>query len=135
MEEFLFELLLGLLQVLFEFFLEIAGEAIMDFAVRGIARFFEAPDFRNPWVATVVYISLGVLTGGLSLIFFPHPIIHPSRIHGISLVISPVLAGLIMSLIGSALRKRDKEAIQLESFRYGFAFALGMAAMRFLFTR
>ena len=50
-------------------------------------------------------------------------------------VVSPILAGLGMSLMGSALRKRNKKAMQIESFGYGFAFALGMALVRFFFTR
>jgi hypothetical protein len=71
----------------------------------------------------------------LSLIFFPHPIVHPSKLHGISLFVSPVLAGVMMAGVGSLLRRRDKEVIQLESFRYGFALAFGMAAVRFLFAK
>jgi hypothetical protein len=73
--------------------------------------------------------------GGVSLMLFPHPIMHPTKIHGISLVIGPMLAGLVMSAVGSMLRRRDKEVIQLESFRYGFTFAFGMALVRFLFAK
>jgi hypothetical protein len=75
------------------------------------------------------------LTGGLSLLIFPHPLIHPSRIHGISLLINPVIAGGVMSLIGFMLRKRDKRVVQIENFGYGFAFAFGMALLRFFFAQ
>src|SRR5258708_7315718 len=54
----------------------------------------------------------------------------PSRV-----VISPVLAGGGMWMVGTALRKRNKKAMQIESFGYGFAFALGMAMVRFLFAK
>ncbi len=107
----------------------------MDLAFRRIARVFDPAGFKNPWTATVVYFVLGSVAGGVSLIFLPHPMVHPSRIHGISLLIGPTLAGLMMLGVGSMLRKRDKETIQLESFRYGFALAFGMALVRFLFAR
>lgn len=71
--------------------------------------------------------------GGISVLFFPHPIVHPSRFHGVSLIISPVLALLGMSFVGSTMRKRNR-VMQLESFGYGFAFAFGMALVRFFFT-
>jgi hypothetical protein len=36
-------------------------------------------------------------------------------------------------MVGSTLRKRDKKTIRIESFGYGFAFAFGMAVIRFLY--
>jgi hypothetical protein len=37
--------------------------------------------------------------------------------------------------MGSALRRRNKIAMQIESFGHGFAFAFGMALVRFLFVK
>jgi hypothetical protein len=65
---------------------------------------------------------------------FPHPLVHPSRFPGISVIISPVLAGLGMSFVGSMQRKHNRKVMQVESFGYGFAFAFGMALVRFLFV-
>ena len=39
-----------------------------------------------------------------------------------------------MSWIGSILQGRGKKVVQIESFRYGFAFAFGMALIRFFFV-
>jgi hypothetical protein len=39
-----------------------------------------------------------------------------------------------MSLTGFLLRQRGKTVVQIESFSYGFAFAFGMALVRFLFA-
>ena len=39
-----------------------------------------------------------------------------------------------MSVVGSVLRGRGKRSIPIETFWYGFAFALGMALIRFLFA-
>jgi len=133
------ELLIGFIEVLLEIFLEAAFEFAAEFIgaliLRGVAAVFDTSEFKNPLLACIGYLFLGGAAGGLSLLFFPHPLVHPSRVPGLSVVISPVLAGLGMSLVGSTLRKRNKKAMQIESFGYGFAFALGMAFVRFFFTR
>ena len=89
----------------------------------------------SPVLATVGYLVLGTTAGGVSLLLFPHPLVHPSRMHGISLLISPVITGALMSIVGYAYRRSGKQPAQIESFGYGFAFALGMAVIRFLFTK
>jgi hypothetical protein len=133
------ELLFSLLELFLEFFFEAAFEFAAEFLAsliwRGVAAVFDTTEFKNPARACIGYVFLGGVVGGLSLLLFPHPLVDPSRIPGLSVVISPVLAGLGMSLVGSTLRKRNKKAMQIESFGYGFAFAFGMALVRFFCTR
>ena len=135
----MFEILVAFLEVLLENFVEAAFEFAAEFigAIiwRGFAAVFDASEFKNPWLAYIGYVFLGGVAGGMSLLIFPHPLVHPSRIPGLSVVISPVLAGLGMSILGSTLRKRNKKTMQIESFGYGFAFALGMALVRFFFVK
>jgi uncharacterized membrane protein YeaQ/YmgE (transglycosylase-associated protein family) len=135
MGELLLELLLGLAEIFFEAFFELVGAALLDLVSRVLAKMFEDTEISSPILASIGYGLLGALTGGLSVLIFPHPLVHPSRIHGVSLLVSPVVAGAVMSLIGSTLRKRDKEVVQIESFGYGFVFAFGMAAVRFCFVK
>jgi hypothetical protein len=40
-----------------------------------------------------------------------------------------------MSMVGSTLRERNKKAMQIENFGYGFAFAFGMAFVRFFLAK
>jgi hypothetical protein len=135
--------MLELLFALLEMFFDLLFEAAFEFAAafvgaliwRGVAAVFDTSEFKNPPMAYLGYAFLGAVAGGLSLLFFPHPLVHPSRVHGVSLVISPILAGLGMSLAGSRMRKQNKKVMQIESFGYGFAFAFGMALVRFFFTR
>jgi hypothetical protein len=75
-------------------------------------------------------LLLGAATGALSVLIFPHPLFHHSHVHGVSLVISPVVTGLVMSQIGSVQRRRGRESTPMDW--YGFVFALAMAAMRFV---
>jgi hypothetical protein len=135
MLELLFEFLGMLLEIFLEAAFEFAVESVGALILRAVEAVFDTSEFKNPLLACVGYVFLGGVAGGLSLGFFQHPLVHPSRVPGLSVVISPVLAGLGMSLVGSTLRKRNKKTMQIESFGYGFAFAFGMALVRFVFTR
>ncbi len=133
MIEFLLELLLELIG---EFLFELAVTALMDLALRAIAKVFETLRLANPVLASITYVLLGASAGGVSLLVFPHPLVHPSRLHGINLLVSPLplVTGLAMSLIGSILSRQGKKVTQIESFGYGFAFAFGIALVRYLFA-
>ena len=131
MDDFLFALAELILEVLFE----LAGEAILDLALRALGEVLGSSEFKNPLLASFGYAVLGALTGGLSLVIFPHPLIHPSKIHGVSLLIAPVVTGSVMAMTGSILHRQGKKASQIESFGYGFTFAFGMALIRLVFTR
>lgn len=83
--------------------------AVLDLVLRAIAKLFETFRFANPVLALASYVLLDALSGGLSLLVFPHPLVHPSRLHGINLLVSPTATGLAMSLIGSMLSRQDKK--------------------------
>lgn len=138
MGEILAELLGFLAELLIEVFLALAGELILDLILRAIGRVFErvlsVEKGTNALLASLWYGALGVLAGVWSIKVFPHPLVHPSRAHGISLLIAPVVTGFLMSLFGSLLRRSGVRTVGLESFGYGFAFALGMAVIRFVFA-
>ena len=122
--EFLFEFI-------FEFILEILIQILAELGLHSIK---EAYRERNPFFALFGYLLLGLLSGGVSVLLFPHSFIRSQRFHGISLVIIPLLGGAVMSGIGMLRRRRGDELIQLDSFSYGAVFAFGMALIRFLFT-
>jgi hypothetical protein len=128
------DILLVLLEILGGLFFEAAFEFVAALVLRGIEAMLDTGDFKNPWLACVGYAFLGAVVGGISVFVFPHPLVHPSRVPGVSVIVSPVLAGLGMSVVGSVQRKRNKKVMQIESFGYGFAFAFGMALVRFFFV-
>jgi hypothetical protein len=132
------ELIAGLLSIVFEVFgealLQLAVEVIIALADRSVRSVSDESKAVNPVFAIAGYLSLGVAVGFVSLVLFPYPIFHPSKFHGVSLLASPILTGLAMSLMGTLLRRKGKQAMRIESFGYGFTFALGMAVMRFFFV-
>ena len=134
MEERLFHTIGAIGAILFEAFIEIVGEGLLDIGLRKVVDLFDLNGIIDPPLAAFTYFGLGAVTGTISILLFPHPFFHPSRLHGISLLISPVLTGAVMAFIGSTLNRKGKRTMQIESFSYGFAFALGMAIIRFFFA-
>ena len=131
MEDFLLGMLWAILEPILEGLIEYVFGAILGFLLRGLGEVFKVTKIESPPLAAFGYALFGVLAGVISLIFFPYRIVHRSKVPGLSLIVSPVIVGLLMSLTGSILRRQNKRVIRLESFWYGFAFALGMALWRF----
>jgi hypothetical protein len=135
MEELIGAILGGILEIICEFLLELTLAAVAGLLSRALRRFVVTVRRGNPIVSTVVFALVGAGFGFVSAFIFPHPLLHPSRFHGISLLISPVLTGLVMAWIGRAWRRRGRASVRIESFGYGFTFALAMALVRFWLVR
>jgi chromate transport protein ChrA len=139
------ELLAGILGAIVEFlleaFLEVIAAAVLDLVSRALLGLFKGlaeAVKHNRVLTSILYALLGALAGALSLLILPHPLIHheqPIRLHGISLLVSPIIAGFVLSLVGGILRRLGKKVTPVETFGYGFAFALGMALIRFFFAK
>ena len=129
---FLLELFLELFA---EFLLQLFAEVIVAVAWSVLGEVVETEQVRNKVVSVVMYLPLGAIIGVISLAVFPHPLVRPSTVHGISLLISPVVTGSVMALIGSILRRLNKKVVPIENFAYGFAFAFGMALVRLMLAR
>ena len=138
----LFAAILGSIAEFFlEAFLELGAAAILDLASRALAGLFKGVAEavkNNRALISIGYALLGILAGALSLLVLPHPLVHrehPTGFHGISLLISPMIAGFVLSAVGRVLRRLGRKVTPVATFGYGFAFALGMAVVRFLFAK
>jgi hypothetical protein len=120
-----------ILELLFEALIEIGLSAIIAGAYRLFRGFRITARRGSPVFAAAILITIGLLLGFLSVAIFPHPLVHPSRFHGISLLISPVVTGLVMAAVGGGIRRRGRIPVRIESFGYGFAFAFTFAFIRF----
>ncbi len=130
--EFLLEIVL---QGLVEGLLQAAFEILAELGLRSVSEPLRRREGRNKIMAGVGYGLLGCAAGGISLLLFPHALVRSTKFHGISLLTSPLLGGLAMSILGKIRRRQGKRLIDLDSFLYGFIFAFGMALIRFLFTK
>jgi hypothetical protein len=70
----------------------------------------------------------------LSLFIFPEAIARGERFHGINVLVAPALAGLGMAGLGWLLERSGRRRLRIDSFAYGFIFALPMSLVRFYFT-
>lgn len=125
---------MAILEVLFEFVLQAILELLVEVGLRSAGAPFTARESRNPVFAAIGYCLFGFILGGLSLLVFPDSFVRSERFHGVSLFISPVLAGLLMSLIGRIRKQQGKSLLRLDSFVYGFLFAFPIALIRFFYT-
>ena len=124
-----------ILEVFAEVLIELCGELLISLSARAIGKFFMAIFEPGPLWAVVGVVLLGLASGACSLAVFPHPLVHPSTVHGISLIVSPAITGVVMSQVGRLLRNRGTRTIWLESFAYGFTFAFALTVVRLLFVK
>jgi len=144
MDELLGAVLAAIAEVFFEAIFEVVCEGLASLSARGIRKVFEsisdvhpltALSDVNPIATTFALGMLGVLVGFLSVVAYPHPFVHPSRFHGVSVIASPLITGFVMAQLGRLLRNRGRRVVPIESFGYGFGFAFAMALVRFLMLR
>jgi hypothetical protein len=135
MEDLFVAILAGVVELVAEILLEAAFAELAGILFRAFRLFRVKIKRADPALATVVFGLLGVSFGFLSVWFFPHHLVHPTRVHGISLLISPILTGLLMGQIGRSVRRWGRQPLRIESFAYGFIFALAMALVRFWLVR
>ena len=132
--EILAEILASLLFSFLEFLLQLAFSLLVDLGFHSLKQTTVSREQRNPILAAIGYALLGLIAGGLSLLIFPEPLISSGRFHGINILVSPALAGLGMAGLGWLMERSGHRRLRIESFVYGFIFALPMALVRFYFT-
>ena len=139
MDEILAAILSAIAELFLEAVLELIAAAVLELASRALLALFASLGEaikEDRLLASGMYALLGAMAGALSLLFFPRPLVrHSTRFHGISLLISPIITGFVLSVLGSFLRRMGKRMTPIATFGYGFAFALGMTLIRFLLAR
>lgn len=124
-----------MLELIFEFLgellLQALGELLVEFGLHTLAEpMRRAP---NPWLAALAYAILGAALGGLSLLVLPHNLVRPPwRL--LNLLITPLLLGGLMVLMGSWRERRGQAVLRIDRFAYGYLFALAFALLRFKFA-
>ena len=121
-------------ELIFEGVLYITGDLLVEFGARSLGETIASRDERNPILAGLGYALLGLIAGGLSLLIFPEAIARSERFHGINVLVAPAMAGLGMAGLGWLLERSGKRRLRIDSFLYGFIFALPMSLVRFYFT-
>jgi hypothetical protein len=123
-----------LLEVLLELVLPLVTEILADLFLHRLDRFVRAHTALRIVVTALMYFGVGLGSGFGSLLIFPKALAHSSAVPGISLVITPILGGLLLSFIAWVRVPGWDWTIRLETFAYGYLFAFAMTLVRLLFT-
>lgn len=116
-----------------EFLLQLVVEALLELGLH--ARAEPLRRARNPWLAAVGYALLGAILAGLSLLVFPTHLVLNRLGQWANLLLAPVAAGLAMAILGAWRTRRGQDTLRIDSFAYGYLFALAFALVRFVFAR
>jgi len=133
--EILFELLVPVLEFLAEIFLQVAVEWLAELGFRALRAPFKPARETSPEFAAVGYAIFGMAAGGLSLLVFPSSFVQSPVARIANLVLTPVVTGALMALLGGWRQRRGQDLIRLDRFAYGLLFAFAMAAVRFFFAQ
>lgn len=126
-----------ILEVLLQFFgeilLQLLFECLAELGFRSLANTLEKP--QHPLFSTVGFMLWGAIAGGISLSIFPHSPISNTHLRQANLLITPIIVGGIMMLIGRERDRRGQHLVRLDQFGYAFVFAFTMALVRFIWVR
>ena len=120
-----------LLEAVFEIFAQIVAELFAEIGLRSLAEPFKRSEQANPLLAGVGYSLYGAIAGGISLLL-PKIFAAPHWMRFLNLLITPVACGLIMAYVGKFRERRGDTPMRLDTFVYGYLFALAMAVVRYI---
>lgn len=129
--EIIIQIVWWILQFLGELLLQAGGELIAELIGRSVKEPFRRPKPIHPWLAAIGYGIFGAVAGGISLWVLPSLFISTEWLRIVNLIATPLVAGLMMERLGTWREMKDQETIRLDTFAYGFVFALSMALVRF----
>jgi hypothetical protein len=123
----------ALLQLLGELCLQVFFELAVELGYHRLAETLRERS-RNPVLATIGFVIWGGIAGGISLLIFPYSVVTDPTFRQLNLVVTPLLAGFVMTAIGRLRARKGQDLVRLDRFGYAFAFALSMATVRFIWA-
>ena len=128
--ELLFQIVGFIFRILGELLLQLIGEALGELIVHSVKEPFRRPKPIHPVLAAIGYVIFGAVAGGISVWVAPHLYLDAKWLRIANLIVTPLVAGCVMAAIGAWRRRHEKEVIRLETFTYGYCFALAMGIVR-----
>ena len=124
--ELLFEFIF---QLFFEFLLQAVFGVLVELGFRSFENAYRRD--KHPVISTIAILIWGALAGAISLLVLPTMLITNPALRLLNLLVTPILLGSLMVVIGRLRQRKGQELIQLDRFWYAFAFAWAMAMVRF----
>jgi hypothetical protein len=128
------------MELIFEIFIQVVGEILLqavfeilvELGAHSLADTFKKP--KSPALSTIGFVLWGSIAGAASLFIFPQSFIVNPVIRTINVMVTPLIAGGIMMIIGRQRDKRGRGLVRLDRFGYAFVFAFAMAIVRYFFV-
>ena len=133
--EIILEIVFGLFSIILEAAFEILAqmffELVAEIGLRSLAEPFRKTQPLNPILAGIGYVSYGAVAGGLSLLL-PKVFAVELWLRLLNLIATPIVCGYIMAKVGQIRARRGESVMRMDTFSYGYLFALSMAVVRLL---
>ena len=122
------------MSAIWELFLQAIGEALIEGGFHAAGQSFRQRTRAHPVVAGVGVILMGAVTGVITSLVWPTRILQPGPVRGLSLIVSPILNGIVMERYGQWREDRGGSRSYIATFWGGALFAFSMALVRFLWV-
>jgi hypothetical protein len=120
-----------LLSGIWELILQIGAEALIELGLESMGESAQRRRRANPVFALVGAAVMGGLVGLVTSLVWPTRFFQPGPLPGASLLLSPLVTGLLMHQYG---QWRKGKGSYLATFWGGALFAFGMALVRFVWV-
>jgi hypothetical protein len=124
------ELLIIVIQFLFEFILNVLGNIPFDWPSR--TRTTPEPD--NNFSHSLLWFCGGCILAGVSLLIFKQSIITVSALRMANLLLAPIVSAFISEAIANHRARSNMYIIPRNHFWQAFWFTLGLTLIRFAYT-
>lgn len=122
-----------MVELIFEILLEVFVEGLFELGLYSVQATRNKE--RNPVLAFVGYVIVGIICGFISLLIFKDYFITSKNLMIINLFLSPLIAGGLFVLLDRYRTKKGSEEVQLGKFLYGFIFAFMIALVRYIYFK
>lgn len=124
------EILIVILQFLFEFALDVLGNLPFDWPSRNRS----TPEPENIFLRCFLWFCGGCLLAGLSLIVFRHTLIAAPALRIANLVLAPLASAFLSAAIARQRALENPFIVPRNHFWQAFWFTLGLVAIRFAYA-
>ncbi len=118
-----------LVEVVGEFVLQLFLELLVEMGFQSLAAPFRKE--RSPALAALGHCLFGLVIGGISLWLFPQHLVASPTLRWLNLIVTPVLVGLSLMVVGEWRKRRGQIQLRLDTFAYAYLFAMSLAVVRF----
>jgi hypothetical protein len=112
---------------------ELFGEILFGIAGAVLEEAISDEEQARKVPAAIGHLLMGMIAGVVSLLVLQRRVIQQPSILGTSLIVAPLSTGLVLEFLGKWWVRRGNVRMALFTFWGGFWFALGMAAIRFVY--